>query len=51
MKSTKDIYALTQKAIPDMTVRRFSRYCGKVKAITAASLRKTLTYQQMHSYT
>ena len=29
MKSTKDIYELTQKAIPDMTVRRFSRYCGK----------------------
>ena len=63
MKSTKDIYELTQKAIPDMTVRRFSRYCGKSEGYYGSliaqnldlstnaliHLAEVLTYKQTHT--
>lgn len=63
MTSTKDIYELTQKAIPDMTVRQFSRYCGKSEgyygSIIAQDLElstnalihlaEVLTYKQTHT--
>ena len=63
VRSTKDIYELTQKAIPDMTVRRFSRYCGKsegyygsliaqnldISTNALIHLAEVLTYKQTHT--